>query len=179
MRPGLSNDLIGAINAPESGEVVIALVTVTHPDLEAGNVPGVPAGPIRFSSHNTERYLDEGPRYRTMSNGTAYEFFPFRLVLPQEDDGGQPTMQIVFDNVTRELTPLISAVTTPALVTVDFVRLSDLDEVEWSLPEFALTSADLDAGQATLTLMVDAMLDEAYPGWDFTPGAFGGLFSTT
>lgn len=175
----LSDNLLAAINAPESTESVIALVTVTHDALAAGNVPGTPAGPIRFSSHNTTRYDDENGRYRTMSRGLAFEFFPFRLTMPQEDDGGQPTMQIIFDNVTQQLTPLVSSVTTPPLVTVEFVLLSAPNVVEWSLPDFALVSAELDAGQVTLTLIVDALLDEAYPGYDFTPSAFGGLWATT
>lgn len=175
----LSTNLLDAINGAETGDTLIALVTVTHDELAAGNIPGVPAGPIRFSSHNTTRYDDEGPRFRTVSNGLAYEFFPFRLTMPQEDDGGQPTLQLVFDNVSRELTPLLASVTTPALVTVDFVLLSDPNYVEWSLPDFALVSAELDDGQATLSLIVDAMLDEAFPGYDFTPSVAGGLWSTT
>ncbi|GGE18096.1 hypothetical protein GCM10011390_41600 [Aureimonas endophytica] len=165
----LSPEFIGAVYDPETDEAVVVLLTITHASLDA---------PIRVSNHNTVRISDDPVRYATLSRGQTYEFLPFSLSLPEEGDDVEPAMQITIENVSRELTPLISSITTPPGVLVELVTASHPDVVEVPFPDFEMTSAEIDAGSAVLSLSLDALTQEPFPGYDFTPSNAGGLWST-
>lgn len=163
----ISLTLRAAANAQQTGEVIVALVTVTHPSLEA---------PLRFSSDPTTRFSVDPLAYGTVSRGDTYSFLPLQVTLPEEGDDVEPGMQLILDNVTRETIPLLRSVSTPAAITVELVRASDPDYVEMMLPEFDLVSATYNATQVTLDLKINALTAEPYPAGRFRPSAFGGLF---
>lgn len=167
----LSADFLSALYDPETDEAIVVLLTFYHSSL--------PNGVLRVSSHNTTRFSSDPLRYGTISRGNAFEFFPFSIALPEEGDDVEPAMQITLDNVTREVTPLLSQVTEPISVLVEIVTASDPDDVEVPFPDFEITSAEIDSGRVVLSLTLDALTSEPYPGYDFTPGAFPSLWAET
>lgn len=174
----LSAEFIGAAFGQETDKALIVLMTVTHPDLAAGDIVGMPAGPIRVSNHPTTRYSSDPLRYGTTSRGQQYTFYPFSTTLPEEGEDAQPTMQIVLDIVERQVTALLASVITPPKVTIELVLSSDPDTVEIEFPDFDLVSSMVDVYQAVLSLSLDSMVTEPYPGYDFTPSATGGLWAS-
>lgn len=164
----LSLTLREALNAQETGEELIVLVTITHPDLEDG--------PIRLSSNPTTRFGTAPLLYGTVSRGDTYLFVPFSAVLPDEKDEAPPASQLMIDNIDREMIRLLRSTITPASVVIEVVRGSDVDEVEIAVPAFDLANASYGDASITLTLGIDAMVTEPYPSGTFSPSAFPGLF---
>jgi hypothetical protein len=162
----LSLTLRTALNAQETGEVPVFLLTVTHDDL---------ATPLRFSSDPTSRISEEPLRYGTVSRSDTYDFLPMTLTLPDDSDGTPPAFSITLDNVMRDMIPLLRSVSTPAQVTIELVLASDPDSVEVTWPDFDLVNASYDAGQISIDLAVNSLATEPYPAGTFTPGAFPAL----
>jgi hypothetical protein len=167
MSRALSLTMRMAANAEATGEVIVALVTVTHDDLDE---------PLRFSSDPTELVSTDPVRYATTSRGETFDFLPMTLGLPTEAEETEPQIQIVLDNVTRDMIPIIRSVTSPPQVTVELVLASAPDEVEALWPDFDLVNATYDASQVTLDLKVNALTAERFPVGSYTPSGFGGLF---
>lgn len=156
-----------AMNAQETGEVAVILLTITHPDL---------ATPIRLSSDPTTRISTDPLLYGTVSRGQTYYFLPFSAILPDDKDEAPPSARIIIDNIDRELIRLIRSTSTPAAVTLEMVLASAPDSVEIMFPELDLVSADYDAQSVTISLAIDALLTEPYPSGTFDPASFPGLF---
>jgi hypothetical protein len=166
----VSDTLKQAMFDQETDEVIVLLLTITHPDLSET---------YRISSDNAD-LLDEELQLRgTTSRENDYNFLPMSASLPEEGDDASNTIQITIDNVSQELTEPLKSVVTPATVTAEVVLASAPDDVEVTFPDFELTSADVDAGSIKFSLTVDVMASEPYPADNFTPSSFGGLWATT
>lgn len=156
-----------AMNAQETGEIVIFLMTVTHPDLD---------GPIRLSSDPTTRLSDSPLTYGTASRGQSFLFVPFGLILPDEKEAATPQAKVMLDNVDREMVNILRSTSTPAQVKIELVLASEPDVVEVEEPMFDLVSADYDAQTVTLTLVMNGLATEPFPSGSFNPSSFPGLF---
>ncbi|KFC73191.1 hypothetical protein FG93_01935 [Bosea sp. LC85] len=163
----LSLTMRGAMNAQETGEVPIFLMTITHELLEE---------PIRLSSDPTSRISVDPLKYGTASRGETYLFVPMGYVLPDEKDGAAPQSRITLDNVDRSMVDIVRSAQTPARVTMELVLASALDEVEIAFPAFDLVSAPYDASIITLHLAINALVTEPFPAGSFNPSQFPGLF---
>lgn len=166
----LSDTLLKAMFDQETDEIPVLLFTITHPDLDAA---------ILVSSDNADLLDYEQQLRGTISRGQNYQFLPMEVSLPEEGDDASNVIQVTIDNVGRELTSLLKSTVTPASVTVAVVLASAPDAVEVSFPDFEVASAEVDAVSAKLSLTVDTMASEPYPADNFTPGSFGGLWTTT
>lgn len=157
--------------AAETGRVLIALLTIDHPDL---------AEPIRISTDPTQRLeeltTDEEVVYGTVSRGETFLFCPVRIRLPDDKDDGPGEMTLEVDNVHRDLTATIRSIFTPASITVEMVMDNDLDTVEAQWPEFLLTNISYDATTITGTLKLETLEREPFPAGSFSPAYFRGLF---
>jgi len=156
-----------SVNAEQTGEIWVFLLTITHETLEE---------PLRFSSDPTARLSDEPLTYGTVSRGDTYEFLPLDVVMPDDSDATPPAIKLSLDNILRTTVPLLRSISTPASVTTELVLASDPDTVEVSYPAFNLTNADYDSGTVTVDLTMDALATEPFPAGTFTPSGFGGLF---
>jgi hypothetical protein len=157
-----------AINAAETGEVFVFLLTVEHASLET---------PLRFSTDNAERPDDDGPGYGTTSRGNFYSFLPVSLMLPDDAPDAPPAFRLSIDNVARTLVPLLRSIATPAQVTIEMVLASAPDIVEAAFPPFDLQSAQSDAQTVAMDLGLPSMMTEPYPAGTFSPASFPGLFT--
>ena len=157
-----------AAYAQETGEVLIALLTIDHPSLEE---------PIRISTDPTER-LSEGEQivYGTKSNTKEFIFFPVRLKLPDDTDEGPRNMQIELDNIHRQYIQTIREIVGPPTMQVDIVLSSDPDTIETSWPEFLMRNIKYNAFIISATLDMETLEREPFPAGSFDPSRFRGLF---
>lgn len=159
-----------AAYASETGRVPIALLTITHPDM---------AETLYISADPTQRIVvtDDAIIYGTVSRGNNYVFLPMSIKLPDDDDSGGGQMSLELENIGRELTEAIRTVSTPAKITVEFVMDNALDTVDVTFPEFMLSNITYNASTITMTLIVDDLTREPFPGLMATPGTAPGVFA--
>jgi len=167
MARALSSGFLSALYEQESDEVVVCLLTVTHPDLET---------PIRLSSDPTARISDEPLIYATYSRADEYLYMPFDFTLPDDKSDSPPRVQLSLDNTERSLVAVLRSFSTPASITVELVLASDPDAVEIELPSLQLSDVTLEEGRIAATLVADPLINEPHPAGQFTPGTFPGLF---
>jgi hypothetical protein len=163
----VSLTLRAAMNAQETGEIPVVLLTIAHPDL---------ASNIWLSSDPTTTISYAPLIYGTTSRGITYTFLPFSTVLPDDKDDSPPAAKLVIDNIDRELIPLLRSTDYPATVKIEIVLASSPDFVEFFYPEMDLVAVDYDAGSVSLTLEINALLHEPFPAGTFSPDSFPGLF---
>ena len=169
MSRSLSSSAIRSMMGEESTDYPILLI-----NLSGGGL----ASDVRISSDPTQRVLetDGDIYYGTISNSLTYFFIPFQLTLPDEDDTGIPQISISFDNVSRDLTPLIRNATAAPSVQVDIVMSCSPSVIESSFPDFLISSVDYDELTISGTLTLDLFDDEPFPSGSFTPSTSPGLF---
>lgn len=163
----LSLTLRRAMNAQETGEVPVVLLTISHPSF-----PDI----ARLSSDPTTRLSEAPLKYGTVSRGQTFIFAPFSTALPDDVDQRAPTARFMIENVSRDLVETIRSVSTPATASIELVLASSPDDVEMEFPAFDIRSANYNANIMTLELSIDALTDEPYPAGNFDPSAFPGLF---
>lgn len=165
----LTTEFLRGAFAQETGEVLVFLLTITHPDL---------ADPIQVSSDPTGRLIetDEDVIYGTRSRGQDYYFFPFTLTLPEDGDDGPQAMTLSLDNVHRQITATLRTITGPATIAAEIVLASAPDTVQAVWPDYLLTHATIDATTVTGTLQLETLVEEPFPAGSFSPAYFPGLF---
>lgn len=163
----LSLNMRQALFSQETGEIVIFLLTITHPELEA---------PIYLSTDPTTRFSDVPLVYGTTSRGVQFFYAGIDITLPDEQDKAPPASKLTIANVTRELIPLARSVSTPPSVKIEAVLASDVDGVEMIWPAMDMSNLTYDASFLQFDLTMDALVTEPYPSGTFSPAAFPGLF---
>lgn len=162
----LSLNFREALFAQESGEVVIFLLTITHPSLDE---------PIYLSTDPTERFSDVPLMYRTQSRGIDFLYAGIDITLPDEKDRSPPASKLTIANISRDLIPLARSVNSPPSVKIEAVLASALDDVEMTWPALDMSNLQYDASALVFDLTMDALLTEPYPYGTFSPAAFPAL----
>lgn len=162
-----------ALDAQSSAEIEVALIVIEHPDLDA---------PIRLSTDNTERLSVDPLAYGTRSNWRGanpitdpYLWIIASAVLPGDAEDAPATAQIVLENLDAEMVELVRSFTDPATISIAVVMAEtpDLIEAEWT--GLQLVSADITAGEITLSISRDEVEMEAFPPGRMTRLNFPGL----
>ena len=179
----LSNRMRASLFSQETGEVAMALLTVSHADLDED---------LRLTTNPVER-LQEGKRsdavpgtagepagddpllYGTRSRGERYLFAPIEVELPQDVNDGDPTARLAIDNIDLTLIDTIRSIEEGATITLEIVLASDPDTVEISFPSMKMVSVEYDRDAVAIDLAIDPLVTEPWPGDSFTPSAFPGL----
>lgn len=157
MSRDVSLSLREAVNAPETGEVFLVLLTIDHPDLGA---------PIRVTSDAVD----------TVSRGETFVAFPFELTLPEDGEDRPPRARLRIDNVDRRIVQAVREIASAPTVLMEVVRAADPDTVEAAFPEFRLRDVSYDALVVEGELSLESFLAEPYPAGIFSPAEFPGLF---
>ena len=147
-----------ALYAAQTGKVFLHLLTIDHDDMPA---------PVRF----VDDLVD------ITSRGNLYTAFPFRALLPADVDGELPQLDLVVDNVTRDLVDEIRSIATPAEVTLEVVIADTPDTVEAGPFNLEVVRATYNAREIRLSLASESLLTEPYPVRLFTPSDFPLLFN--
>lgn len=146
-----------ALYAPETGEVFLVLLTVSHASL---------AAPIRITSDSAV----------TVSRGNSFIPFPFDLVLPDDLEGRAPRARLVIDNIDRQIVSAVRGLSSAASVLIEIIRAADPDTVEAQFVDFKLTNVSYDAQKVEGDLTIEDFTAEPFPAAIFSPSLFPGLF---
>lgn len=146
-----------AINAPETSEAFLVLLTIDHADIDP---------PIRVSSDAVD----------TISRGNTFVAFPFELSLPDDTDDRPPRARLSIDNVDRKIVKAIRSINSAPSVLMEIVRGADPDIVEAAFPDFQMREIAYDALVVEGALTVEELEGEPYPARIFSPADFPGLF---
>lgn len=146
-----------AVNAQETGQVFLILLTIDHAQLSV---------PIRVSSDAVN----------TVSNGDTYYAYPFEITLPDDMEDRPPRARLRIDNVSREIIASIRSIQTAPTLNIDIVLASDPDTVEVHLPDFQMRNITYDAMTIDAEINIDYFIEEPFPAGTFAPSYFKGLF---
>ena len=148
-------------NASETGEVLLALVTITS--------SSIAGGPLRVVQD----------LQNITSNGNVYTAFPFEIRLAGDSDDGPAKISLSIDNIDQTMAAAIKAIppNDPPTVTVEIVIASQPDTVEISIPNLKLRNVTGDAFRIDGELWMDEEDLLPFPKGSFTPPYFPGLFN--
>ncbi len=146
-----------ALNASETAEVFLVLLTLAHPDLSV---------PIRVTSDSVI----------TVSRGNSFVPFPFDLVLPDDQEHSAPRARLVIDNVDRQIVQAVRNLGSSPTALIEIVRANTPDTIEAQFVDFKLTNVSYDAQRVEGTLTVEDFTAEPFPAATFSPSLFPALF---
>jgi hypothetical protein len=152
----LSATAVASLNAQETGEVWLVLLTISHPDLPT---------PIRVVNNNED----------ITSRGNVYQAFPFEIVLPGEDPDSPPRAAIRIDNVDRSVIALIRSISSAPSVTIEVILASQPNTVEIAYSSLALRNVRYDPSTIEGELFFEPLFNEPITA-TMTPSRFPGLF---
>lgn len=156
----LSSTLKTALNAQETGEVLLAITTITH--------ASIVNGPLRVVND----------LQNLVSNGQTYTAFPFQVTLPDDLEDGLPKIRLVLDNIDRSIVTAIRSIppSSPPAVQVDLVLASTPDTIEVSFPGLSLREVSYDAYRVEGDVVLDEDDREPFPAEGFTPQSVPAIF---
>lgn len=157
MSRSLSSLAKQAINAQETGEVFLLLLTLSHASLGT---------PIR-AANNLENVT---------SGGNLFTAFPFTIVLPHEQEDQPPKMRLVIDNVDRSIVTALRNLTSPPTIQLEVVLASQPNTIEATFPGFTLRQASYDQLVVEGDLALEEITLEPFPEGSFDPQSFAGLY---
>lgn len=146
-----------ALNAPETGEAFLILLTLSHAQLPE---------PLRVTSDAVE----------TISRGNSFAPFPFELSLPDDDGDRSPEARLTIDNIDRQIVRAVRSLPSAPAVLIEIVRAADADTVEARFEDFKLTNVSYDSQVVEGYLSIEDFTAEPFPAFLFSPGLFPGLF---
>jgi hypothetical protein len=154
-----------ALYAPETSEVFLALLVVSHPTIVDG--------PLRFANNMEDVYSTAGGE----ATPQHYLACPFTITLPEETSDKLPEAQIAIDNVDQRIVEAVRTMQTPPTMTLYLVLASTPDIVEAGPFVFTLKSAQYNATQVTGILAFTNILNEPFPWRIFNPADWPGVFA--
>ena len=136
--------------------VYLVRLQVDHPGLSV---------PLRFVNDKVNH---------TDGSGNTWKGFPFQAVLPENSEEKVPKAELVFSNVSRELTLEIRALGERPSATLEVVTAQAFDTVEKGPYNFNILGYEAKADTVRLTVgpAVD-YLNAAFPKDRFTPSNAG------
>ena len=158
MRDTLSPVLETALNQQNTGEQVVFLLMIDHPEFSQ---------PVRLCNERQE----------IVSNGETYVPFPFALTLPDDKEGGSPRGKIEFDNVSREITAWLLELAESPTVEIQVALFSQPDVVEFVADDFVLENPTWTADRPVISadLVIHDLTQEPAQQHRLSPSTTPGL----
>lgn len=157
MSRSVTNAFIAACNAPVTDEGLLVLITIDHDDLP---------DPIRIVNNGAN----------VVSNGETFLACPVQPTLSDDSDDRPPQAKLVMDNIDRTIVAAVRSIVTPPTVTLQLVKISDLDTIEAEFTDFQMKEVNYNQLTIEGTLTLEGLFSENVVGYSFTPGLFPGLF---
>lgn len=146
-----------AVLSQETDEVILWLLTLTHPESKTV-----------FRLVNN---LDD-----ITSRGQKFTALPFKFALPDDDGSSLPQVTIVVDNVGRELMDMIREYSSGLEIKSEIILAAAPDNVEFTIDGLVVRSVSYNAATVTLNAQVEDLLNQRFPADDFLPRSFSGMF---
>ena len=156
MANDVSNAVKNAIYSGASERVFIALVEISHP--ETSKV-------VRFTSDGKD----------TTSSGKTYPPRPFKVRIPDDLEGKQPSAQLQISNLDTDLIDFIRTVVSPPTVELKIVLDSTPSTTERGPWKMQLTDVTYDRSELSGTLRAPSLLSEPFPGHTYNVQDYVGL----
>jgi len=159
MARSISARLREAMQAQQTGEVILAICQIEH--------PSILNGPLRVVNNLQSIEHD----------GDTYAGFPFQVTLPTDNEDGQAAVRLVLDSVDRRVIEAIRSIPpgVPPVVRLDLVLASTPDTAEISFPDLTLRNAAYDTFVVEADLATDEDDREPFPQARFSPQLFPGV----
>ena len=157
MRSGLSDQMLVAMHAQETGEVVLPLVTLSQSgwDEDMRIVP------------NTEPITHLGQEFAPLG---------FDVALPDEEAEGVPVLRWVADNTDRNLVLALRSVTGAVEARIIWVLADMPDDIQIGPIEVEMRAAEYDASTIRGTMGVEPVLETQFGHMILNPNNAPALF---
>lgn len=146
-----------SLAAQETGEVWLILLTIEADGLTE---------PIRVVNDRQDLF----------SRGARYAGFPFELDLPADTADTVARVTLRIDNVDRRIVQALRVATGLPRATIEVIRRAEPDVVEAGPFTMTIAEARADALTVEATCVFEDVLDAAFPGGQYTPADYPGLF---
>ncbi len=144
--------------AQQTAEVWLMCLKIEHASL---------AQPLRFVNDMQD----------LLRSGGTHIAFPFQITLPQDSETEQVQVQLVIDNIDRQIVQQIRTLSSAPTITLEVVLRSNPNTVEAGPFVFTVRSASYDALAVTLTLGYEIdLLNMPSNKWRITPALCPGTF---
>lgn len=165
----MSASALRNIFSPDADDDLMTLLTI----YDQNNNPSV-----KLSDTFTKRISETADDivYGVTSNGTDYTFVPMQITLPSEEEGQAPRCSITLYDVTRYVTPIIRALSSPPRVKLQLALTQTPDVIEISFDYFYISAINYNANDVSFELSMIDFDKEPFPVHSFTPRYFPGLF---
>lgn len=159
----LSTPALESLFQPESGEVWLVFLTITHADLED------PIYLVR-NSEDVARTIGGSP--------VTFTAMMFEIELPEQAAERMPEAQISLINVDRMITDTLRAITgkPAAEVKIELALATSPNVIEYGPLELRLVSIQHSALMVTGTLGIDDVMRRAWPEGILDNADFPGLY---
>lgn len=166
----LSTATTESLLASESGDALIFLITISHPDL------AVPARICTAALQRVEE-TDEDVVYGLVSQGETFVHVPsVGITLPTDDDESPPAIGLSIDRYDDVVDVVRSIGVDAPTVDVQMVLSATPDLLEAAWPEFDLQNVSIEQDVITGTLGQDMLETEPGCPYSFNPSSHPGLF---
>ena len=147
-----------AAQAPESDEVFLVLIEISHPNW---------ATPFYMVDNTVE----------IVSKGKTYIPWPFELVLGDDNGETLPEVSLIIDNVDPALVEIIRTTQDPPSMSISVVLASAPDVLEVFISGLTLRNVEFDAMKITWTLYAESLADQRFPADTISlSSGYNGLF---
>ena len=170
-------------NAGETQEAFIVLLDITHDN----GIIKLCNDSVNYGSSLLDQWSTvTGGHWNTATVGNwhlsaseistdTYVAFPFTLTLPNEVEGQIARCNIQMDNVSRRLVDEIREQENRLRVDITVIEASSGDIIAM-FPEFKARDVRYSATSLTMSLTLEELLHETFPGMLFSKKNFRGLF---
>lgn len=157
MRPDISNAFLAAAKAQESGETFVILVTLEHEDLPE---------PIRLNNAGAN----------LTSRGLPFLASFMQPTILDDDPDRAPRAQLLVSNIDRTMIAALRSTINPCRVTLEMVKASALDYVEFRMTNLEMRTVSYDALLIQGDLTPVRLRARNAVEYRITPNYFPGLF---
>lgn len=146
-----------AMNAQDTGEVFLTLLTLTHPTIP---------NPLCFVNDLSN----------VVSSGVTYIAFPFDLPFPEIGTDTLPTLTLTIDNIDQSIWASVKNITTPIDVSISWILKSHPNNIEGGPLYLRMTNIEVSLTTISGTLNFEDLLNEPFPFDTYLPATAPGLF---
>lgn len=146
-----------AINAQNTSEVFVTLLTITYPTFGA---------PLYVCDNGED----------VTSRGNVYVSFPFQVYLPEDSGDRMTSVALRISNIDRRIIQNIRLATSPPIVAMEVIAASEPDTLIAGPIRLTLRSTNWSAKEIEGTISPADLLNRKYPKEIFNPTDFPGLF---
>jgi len=152
-----SNAFKLAVLSPNTSEVLLWLLTLEHP-----------------STSTIYRFVNNLDAIT--SRGNNYIAFPFKFILADDDGNTLPQINIVIDNVNRDLMDILRSYADGLTIKAEIILASQPNTVEYTIEDLVVKSVQYNAQEVTMTAQVEDLMNQRFPANDYLPRSFAGMF---